>query len=195
MNQTLMGVASFLADIIGVYSFLVIIRVCLSWRMNQQGNGFLTFLAKITDPYLGFFKKIFYKGGKLDFSPMWALVALNIIKSILKLFYITGKITFGGVIAIFYSTIWSSVFSFINIILIVVLIVRLNLERKIDPRSMQIKDVIDRMINGIVFKVYNTFYKGKAVTDLRLVQTTLAVFIVLEVVGTVISKVLSAVFL
>jgi YggT family protein len=198
MSQTFAVIASFLADIIGVYSFLVIIRIFLSgpfFGQNQTGTGFIAFLGKIVDPFLGFFKKLFYKGGRLDFSPMWALVCLNILKSILKLFYLTGKLTVGSVITIFFNTVWTSVFSFLNIVLIIILIYRLSIERRIDPKSMQRKELFDNLLNGLVFKVYNLFYKGKGVTDLRLLQTTLAIFIVIEIVGSVLNRVLIGIFL
>lgn len=201
MNDAITAVAALLSDIIGIYSFLVMARVFLSFKnpigQAPQGspdgiNGLVGFLARICDPYLGFFKKIFYKGTRFDFSPMWALVTLNVVKSILNMLSSTGRITFGAVFVSLYSTLWSSVFSFIIIILIIVLIIRITLERKIDPRSMQFKDIIDRMINGIVFKVYNLFYKNRAVSDLRLIQTTLGVFIGLEVLGTIVNRLLQA---
>lgn len=195
------GFASFLSDIAGIYSFLLILQLILSNRLrpnggNQSGNqsfdNFRMFLGQITGPYLGFFRKLFYKGGRLDLSPMWALVALSVFRGMMKLLAVTGRLTFGGVITIFYTTIWRSVLSPINIILIIVLIIRLNIERRIDPRSMQIKDAIDKVLNGVVFKIYTAFYKGRAVTDLRLIQTTLAVFAVLEIAGSIIGKVLEA---
>lgn len=194
----LAGAASILSNLLGLYSFIVLAEVFLSGRFrprSPQMAPFLSFIDKAARPYLAFFRRIFHRGGMLDLSPMWALLAINLARSLLKLFAATGRLGLGAAAAVIYTTVWGSVFSVVNIILIVVFIIRLTLESKTDPRSTQAKDMMDQAFRGLVYQIYRLFYKGKNVSDRRLVQTCLVVFVVLELAGSALQRALEFLFL
>jgi len=58
-------------------------RILLSWFSSSQGyssNSVSKFLIEITDPILEPIKRVLPQIGMFDFSPMVALILLNLIK-------------------------------------------------------------------------------------------------------------------
>jgi len=68
-----------------IYNCLLIIRVLLTWfpSVNWYNQPFAA-LSQITDPYLNLFRSIIPPLGGMDFSPILAFVALNIVSDILR---------------------------------------------------------------------------------------------------------------
>lgn len=68
-----------------VLEFLIIARIVLSW-INPRPDGTVSrFLYQITEPLLAPFRNLLSKfgvGGTLDFSPILAVFALNIIRTL-----------------------------------------------------------------------------------------------------------------
>jgi YggT family protein len=69
-----------LATFIQIYTVLLIIRVLLTWfpNINWYNQPFTT-LSQITDPYLNLFRSIIPPLGGMDFSPMLAIILLQLI--------------------------------------------------------------------------------------------------------------------
>ncbi len=69
-----------LSTFIQIYSFLLIIRILLTWfpNINMYNQPFLA-LTQITDPYLNLFRSIIPPLGGIDFSPMLAFIVLNLV--------------------------------------------------------------------------------------------------------------------
>ncbi|WZL74768.1 YggT family protein [Clostridiaceae bacterium 35-E11] len=68
-----------------VLDFLIIARIILSW-INPNPNSNLTrLLYQLTEPILAPFRNLLFKfglgGGMVDFSPILAVFALNIIRT------------------------------------------------------------------------------------------------------------------
>ena len=77
--STLFGV---LASTLGIYSFLLIIRVLLSWFPNLDfSNPIISNLLAITDPYLNIFRGIIPAIGGIDISPILAFILLDFVKN------------------------------------------------------------------------------------------------------------------
>lgn len=78
-----------LSQLIEVYSWLIIVSAILSWVPNISGgqNSLVAdiseVLHKITDPYLSLFRKFMPPLGGVDFSPVVALLVLQIIKDLI----------------------------------------------------------------------------------------------------------------
>ncbi|HEY9802741.1 MAG TPA: YggT family protein [Leptolyngbyaceae cyanobacterium] len=74
-----------LGTFITIYSYLLIIRVLLTWfpQINWYNQPFAG-LSQITDPYLNLFRSIIPPLGGMDFSPILAFLVLNIISSLLS---------------------------------------------------------------------------------------------------------------
>lgn len=69
-----------LATFVTFYSYLLIVRVLLTWfpTINWYNQPFAA-LAQITDPYLNLFRRIIPPLGGMDFSPMLAIILLQIV--------------------------------------------------------------------------------------------------------------------
>ena len=66
-----------------IYSYLLIIRVLLTWFPNLDwSNPILANLSAITDPYLNIFRGIIPPLGGIDISPILAFLLLNFAQSI-----------------------------------------------------------------------------------------------------------------
>lgn len=78
-----------LSQLIEVYSWLIIVSAILSWVPNISGtqNSLVAdiskVLHKITEPYLSLFRKFMPPLGGIDFSPVVALLVLQIIKDLI----------------------------------------------------------------------------------------------------------------
>lgn len=74
-----------LATFVTFYSYLLIIRVLLTWfpTVDWSSQPFAA-LSQISDPYLNLFRSIIPPLGGMDFSPILAFVALNIVSDLLR---------------------------------------------------------------------------------------------------------------
>ncbi|MFM7405781.1 MAG: YggT family protein [Cuspidothrix sp.] len=67
-----------------IYSCLLIIRVLLTWFPSVDWyNQPFAALSQISDPYLNLFRSIIPPLGGMDFSPILAFLALNIVSDLL----------------------------------------------------------------------------------------------------------------
>jgi len=65
---------------ITIYLGLLIVRVLLSWFPNISWSSQpFAALSQITDPYLNIFRSIIPPLGGMDFSPLLALLALQLL--------------------------------------------------------------------------------------------------------------------
>jgi YggT family protein len=82
-------------------------------------------LASVTDPYLNWFRRLrLLRTDRIDFSPIIALIVLVIVLNITNTIASFGTITFGIVLALIISDLWSA-FSFVLTFLVIIDAVRL----------------------------------------------------------------------
>ncbi|MEL6552858.1 MAG: YggT family protein [Cyanobacteria bacterium J06621_11] len=69
-----------LVTFLQLYSFLLIVRILLSWFPNiDWSNPFFSTISQLTDPYLNLFRSIIPPIGGLDLSAILAIIALNFL--------------------------------------------------------------------------------------------------------------------
>ncbi|RHW39723.1 YggT family protein [Lysinibacillus yapensis] len=71
-----------------IYSFMLIIYILMSWVPAAQESSFGRLLAKLCEPYLGFFRKFIPPIGMIDFSPIIAILLLSFIERGVKIILI-----------------------------------------------------------------------------------------------------------
>ena len=76
-------VAATLQILFSVLSWLIIIRILMSWFRGAQGVPGGHFIADITEPILGFFRRMIPPVSGIDLSPLWAVLVLDILRSAL----------------------------------------------------------------------------------------------------------------
>lgn len=77
------GFISFLISLLRIYSIVIIIRVLMSWFVQDPyRNRLYMLLIKITEPVLGPIRRIMPHMG-LDLSPVVVIIIIQIISSLL----------------------------------------------------------------------------------------------------------------
>ncbi|MCY7283370.1 MAG: YggT family protein [Cyanobacteria bacterium CAN_BIN43] len=77
-------IASSLAQFLQIYIVLLIIRILLTWFPTVNwGTPPFSWLSQITDPYLNLFRSIIPPLGGMDFSPMLAIILLQVVSGII----------------------------------------------------------------------------------------------------------------
>ena len=73
-----------LALAVNIYSYVLFLRVLLSWFPNVDlSNPILSGVVSISDPYLNMFRGVIPPLGGFDLSAILAFVALNLLRSLL----------------------------------------------------------------------------------------------------------------
>ncbi len=63
--------------------FAIIARALASWFVQDPGNPILAMLNDITEPIVGPVRRFMPNTGMIDFSPLVALIILQILRSVL----------------------------------------------------------------------------------------------------------------
>jgi YggT family protein len=85
------SIADFLATLIYVYTLLIILYIVIQLLFSlglrppysRTTDTILGFLRDICEPFLRIFRRVIPSFGGLDFSPLLAIISLQIINSIL----------------------------------------------------------------------------------------------------------------
>jgi YggT family protein len=74
-----------IANIIGIYTFVILIRVIVSWFPSSGGvlDVVRDVTGRITEPLLGPIRRALPAMGGLDLSPVVLLLALQVLRSLL----------------------------------------------------------------------------------------------------------------
>ncbi len=73
----------FLANLIDLYSLVVLVAVILSWVPLDRRNPLVTITHALTEPVLAPIRRVIPPMGGLDLSAMVLLIALQILKGLL----------------------------------------------------------------------------------------------------------------
>lgn len=79
-----MSLTAGIINIFNIFYFLIILRIFLSWipSINWSAQPWKT-ISEVTDIYLDLFRKIIPPIANIDFSPIVALIVLQIVENIL----------------------------------------------------------------------------------------------------------------
>lgn len=85
MSSSIGLLATTLSTFITLYTGLLFVRILLTWFPNISfyDQPFAT-LAQLTDPYLNLFRSIIPPLGGMDFSPMLAIIVLQLVGSLVS---------------------------------------------------------------------------------------------------------------
>ena len=154
-------ILSFLSAALIIYAILCIIAIFITWIPGAKFTRFGKIITSITEPYLRIFSRITWlRFGNIDFSPILALALLSLLSSILGSITTSGRLYFGGILALILSMVWSVISSLITIILLLVLIrwiVLLANKGQVSTNSGWYQ--VDLMLQKFVYKLGNTFFK------------------------------------
>lgn len=167
----LTSLASILAQLITIYTYIIWIRIILSWIFPYPSQGsFVYYFGAIVDPFLNLFRPK-NRMMRIDFSPIFALGALSVVRAILYYFSATGRFTLGYILAAIVSAFWEYVVSLGFIFVFVILIVKF-ISLLINGNGL---NQMGSMVDPLLRKIQTTFFKDRLVK-----QTTLTVIALLS---------------
>jgi len=76
-------VLAFLNILLELLSLAIIIRVIMSWVKVSKSSPFFLFIRDITEPIMGFFSKYTPRIGMIDISPIIAILAIDLVRTII----------------------------------------------------------------------------------------------------------------
>lgn len=178
--------ARLLATLLSLYSFLVVIRIVLSWlspmRRVQGQGGVSGLLQRVVDPYLNFFRGIkFLRRGPLDFTPLAALLVINVVERILQTYAFTGTFSFGYALATIVQSLWWSVLSLVIAIFGIGVIIRLYLSYKPRPNAIHQIASLDSWLRRPIDFIHSKLLGGREISERNLLWITLAATVVLYI--------------
>ncbi|MFZ5649771.1 MAG: YggT family protein [Bacillota bacterium] len=66
-----------------VYMALMFVRILLSWVKHNPYQPVIKFIYEITEPVLGFFRRIIPPLGVVDLSPIAAFFVMGLVKNLI----------------------------------------------------------------------------------------------------------------
>ncbi len=84
LSNFITGIAKVLNVVLNIYMWLIIIRALASWFSPDPYNPLYQFLIRITEPVLGYIRRILpMRAGMMDLSPIVALLAIIFLQTFL----------------------------------------------------------------------------------------------------------------
>jgi YggT family protein len=189
MSQ-IIGALSFLVTI---YMLIIFVRIILTWFQGMDQGGFQEILAKVTDPYLNWFRRFpALKIGYMDLSPIVALGVLSLFNRVLNTLAAYGTISIGIILALILQAVWGAISFFLGF-LIIILILRLIAHlAKLSGNSFWY--IIERISQPVLYRINRFIFNNRIVNFTTGIIVSLAVlvaaYLVLSIVVLIVSGIL-----
>ena len=158
--------------VLGVYSFIIFVRIILTWFQPDDFGQVSYWLGRVTDPYINWFRQFaFLRLSGVDLSVIAALVTLWVLRGIAYNIAARGTITLGIIMAIILSAVASAFFFFVTILLIMAVIRFLGGVFGANTAT-RFWVVIDQILEPVVQQVVTPMLRGRPMSY----QTSLLVF-------------------
>ena len=79
LGELLLSLAQLLSLVLNIVYFILVIRIILSWVNSDPYNPVVQVIYRITEPILAPFRRLPLRMGMIDFSPIVAFLALNVV--------------------------------------------------------------------------------------------------------------------
>ena len=160
---------------------IIFVRIILTWFSGMDNGGFQDILARITDPYLNWFRRFpALRMGFLDLSPIVALGVLSLVNRILGTLASYGTITIGVILAMVLQAVWGAVSFFLGF-LIIILILRLiaNLLRQ---SGNSFWSIINGLSQPVLYRINNFFFRDRIVNFMTALVVSIATLVVVYLI-------------
>jgi YggT family protein len=180
---------------LSIYNMLIIVRIIMQWinpmRHHADAGGLGDILAKVVDPYLNLFKPLgFLRRGVLDFTPLAALMVVNVIQRIFQSFAYSGRMSVGYVLATIVQSLWWSIGSLFLGLLAVLIGIRLYVSYKRTPNAIQYISMLDSWLRTPLDMLHKSLFRGREVSDRVLLWTALGTTVALYIMCSIVVNLL-----
>lgn len=153
-----------LSIVLSIYSFIIFVRILLTWFQGAEFGQVTTFLARITDPYINWFRQFnFLQIAGVDLSVIAALIALWVVRSIAINIAYAGTISFGMILAIVVSAIAGALFFFLTLFLILA-VIRLLGSLFGANTALRFWIVLDQIVEPLVHRTVTPLARGRFIS-------------------------------
>ncbi len=83
MNMLVLGIGKIIGLVITVFTFSILIQVVLSWVNPSSHNPMTDLLYSINEPVLGRVRKLLPSFQGFDFSPIFAMIILQLMSMLI----------------------------------------------------------------------------------------------------------------
>ena len=179
--QVIFGLFS---QVLSIYSLLLVARIMLTWfTAGNERSGIAQFLARITDPYLNWWRQRFsLRAGFLDLTPLVALATLRVLQTVFHNIAVTGTFSTGFVLALILATVWQ-IFAFLLWFCIIVLVIRLVGYFANSSMYGPFWQIVDTIARPLMFRITGIVFRGRKVGFVTGMITSIVLFIALWGVG------------
>ncbi|GHU04690.1 membrane protein [Spirochaetia bacterium] len=154
-------ITGFISGLLNLYSFLIMVRIILTWFSRGNYGKPQEILGRITDPYLGWFRRFpGLKTPTLDFSPIVAMAVLSLVGRIFSIISITGRISLGAILAVLVSGLWSAVSFLLGFFILALL---LRLVSSFFNMGNFFRNIIDAISRPVLYRITRIFFRRRLV--------------------------------
>lgn len=156
-----------LSTLVSVYTIVCFIRIFLTWMPQANNSKFGRILANICDPYLQVFRRFsVFRTSQIDFTPIIALGILFIASSVLMNIAVMQRLLIGSFFATVIQVIWSFISTFLNF-LVIIMVIRFIFSFMKQSNTSSFWYTVDTFLNPIIYKI-SMFFTGKKVVSYSL---------------------------
>jgi YggT family protein len=175
-------IMNLLASLAGLYMLLIMIRVILTWFGGAQFGKPAEILARVTDPYLDWWRRFPLRAGVLDLSPIAAMAVLSLAQNIFATIGFYGSVTLGIILAVILSSLWSAA-SFILGFFILVLGLRLFAYLTSRNIYSSFWQIVETIAQPILYRISRILFGNRLVNYRTGMILAMAVLLVLLIAG------------
>lgn len=179
----LTALARIVSVVVSIYMLLCIVRIFFSWVPSLMTTKWGRLIADLTDPYLELFRPIaLFRTPNVDFSPIVALAVLSVVNSLFVTLSYAVRITLGFILSLLLDAAWSAVSFLLGFFLVVVFIRIIGVIARLATLH-PLWQILDGIINPVLFRVNTLIYRGRAVQYLQGLITGFVVVLVVRGLG------------
>jgi len=184
--------ARIVSGVVSIYMLLCIVRIFFSWVPSLINTKWGRLIARLTDPYLGLFQAIpLFRTPNVDFSPVVALAVLSVINNLFMTLSYAVRITFGFILSLLLDAGWSAISFLLGFFLVIVFIRIIGFLARLATLH-PLWQILDGIINPLLFRVNKLIYRGRAVDYLQGLITGFVVVLVAKGLGGWIIRILTS---
>jgi YggT family protein len=176
-----MPIISAISLILNIYIIIIFVRIILTWFSWERNGGITEILARITDPYLNWFRRFtFLRIGFLDLSPIAALGVLTLVDRILRIAAATGKITIGIILGMLLQMIWGAL-SFLLGFIIIILVLRLIAGLVRVNKNNSFWQIIEAISQPVLYRISRLLFGNRIMNYISAMIISIAAMLIVYI--------------
>jgi len=184
--------AKIVSSLVSLYMVLCIIRIFFSWIPSLTDTKWGKLIARLTDPYLNLFRGFsLFRTTAVDFSPIVALAVLSVLNNLFMTLSYAVRITLGFILSLLLDAAWSAI-SFVLGFFLVISVVRIIGFLARIAVLHPLWQILDGIINPLLFRINKIIYRGRAVQYLQGLITGFVAVLVVRALGGLLVRLLTS---